>query len=164
MFGRQSSLFLAAREVSCHHTLRWTPFFKCTSASSRRCAANNLFIYSSHPRYSRLVTASWSWNCNSARNEKVGSSCYKMWAGLNGFDPRTNFVLGGVRIGMGCMNLVTVISGYTWLPVTLSRVHAHTCRFCYLLMRSDCEFSLCGILQLAILPWTVAEVVNTIRS
>ena len=47
------------------------------------------------------------------------SSCYKMWAGLNGFDPRTDFVLGGVRIGMGCMNLVTVISRYTWVPVTL---------------------------------------------
>ena len=26
MFGRQSSLFLAVREASCHHTLRWTPF------------------------------------------------------------------------------------------------------------------------------------------
>jgi len=24
MFGRQSSLFLAAREASCHHTLRLT--------------------------------------------------------------------------------------------------------------------------------------------
>ena len=33
--------------------------------------------------------------------------------------PKTDFVLGGVRIGMGCMNLVTVISGYTWVPVTL---------------------------------------------
>ena len=42
-----------------------------------------------------------------------------MWAGLNGFDPRTDFMLGSVRIGMGCMNLVTVISGYTWVPVTL---------------------------------------------
>ena len=42
-----------------------------------------------------------------------------MWAGLNGFDPRTAFVLGGVRIGMGCMNLVTVISGYARVPVTL---------------------------------------------
>jgi len=40
----------------------------------------------------------------------AGSSLYKMWAGLNGFDPRTAFVLGGVRIGMGCMNLVAVIS------------------------------------------------------
>ena len=50
----------------------------------------------------------------------AGSSCYKMWAGLNGFDPRTDFVLGGVRIGMDCMNLVTVISEYTWVPVTLS--------------------------------------------
>ena len=41
-----------------------------------------------------------------------------MWAGLNGFDPRTDFVLG-VRIGMGCMNLVTVILRYTQVPVTL---------------------------------------------
>jgi len=34
--------------------------------------------------------------------------------------PEPTFVLGGVRIDMGCMNLVTVISGYTWVPVTLS--------------------------------------------
>jgi len=39
-------------------------------ASSWRCAANNLFIYSSRPRYSRLVAASWSWKWNSAHNEK----------------------------------------------------------------------------------------------
>ena len=39
----------------------------------------------------------------------AGSSYYKMWAGLNGFDPRNNLVFGGVRIGMGCMSLVTVI-------------------------------------------------------
>jgi len=45
-----------------------------------------------------------------------------MWAGLNGFDPRTNLELGGVRIGMDCMNLVTVISGYTRVPVTLSGI------------------------------------------
>ena len=50
----------------------------------------------------------------------AGSSCYKVWVGLNGFDPRTNFVLGGVRIGMHCMNLVTVISAYTRVPVTLT--------------------------------------------
>ena len=44
-----------------------------------------------------------------------------MWAGLNGFDPRNNLALGGVRIGMDCMNLVTVISRYyTRVPVTLS--------------------------------------------
>ena len=41
-------------------------------------------------------------------------------AGLNGFDPRNDLVLGRVRIGMGCMNLVTVISRYTRVPVTLS--------------------------------------------
>jgi len=39
-----------------------------------------------------------------------------MWAGLNGYDPRTDMVLGG---SMGCMNLVTVISRYAWVPVTL---------------------------------------------
>ena len=39
----------------------------------------------------------------------AGSSYHKMWAGLNGFDPRSELVFGGVRIGMGCMNLVTVI-------------------------------------------------------
>ena len=51
----------------------------------------------------------------------AGSSYYKMWAGLNGFDPRNNLALGGVRIGMDCMNLVTVISRYyTRVPVTLS--------------------------------------------
>jgi len=48
-----------------------------------------------------------------------GSVYYKMWVGLNGFDPRNNLVLVGVRIGMGCMNLVTVISRYMQVPVTL---------------------------------------------
>ena len=47
----------------------------------------------------------------------AGSSYYKMWAGLNGFDPRNDLVLGDVRIGMGCMNVVTVIS---WVPITLT--------------------------------------------
>ena len=50
-----------------------------------------------------------------------GSLHYKMCAFLNGYDPRTDLVLGGVRIGMGCMNLVTVISRYTRVPVTLIR-------------------------------------------
>ena len=31
-------------------------------------------------------------------------------------DPRNNLVLGGVRIGMGCMNLVTAILKYTRVP------------------------------------------------
>ena len=35
-----------------------------------------------------------------------------MWADLNGFDPRTEFVLGCVRIGMGCMNLVSYFKVY----------------------------------------------------
>jgi len=46
---------------------------------------------------------------------------YKMWAGLNGFDSRNDFVLGNVRIGNGCMNVVTVISRYMWVPVTENR-------------------------------------------
>ena len=33
--------------------------------------------------------------------------------------PRTDFVLCGVKVDMGCMNLVTVISSYTRGPVTL---------------------------------------------
>ena len=43
----------------------------------------------------------------------AGSLYYKMWVGLNGFDPRNDLVLGGVGIGMGCMNVVTVTSRYT---------------------------------------------------
>ena len=50
------------------------------------------------------------------RFASAGSSYYKMWAGLNGFDPRNDLVLGGIRVGMG---LVTAISGYTRVPVTL---------------------------------------------
>ena len=49
----------------------------------------------------------------------AGSSYYKMWAGPNGFDPRNDLVLSGVRIGMGCMNLVTAISRSTRVAVTL---------------------------------------------
>jgi len=45
---------------------------------SRRCAANNLFIYSSRPRHSRLVAASWSWKCNSVRNEKCMRNALKI--------------------------------------------------------------------------------------
>ena len=58
----------------------------------------------------------------------AGSSYYKMWAGLKGYDPRNNLALGGVRIGMGCMNLVTVISRYMRVPVTLR--HQNTCTTC----------------------------------
>jgi len=36
------------------------------------------------------------------------------------FDPRTTFVLGGVRIGIGCMNLVAAISRYTRVPRNLN--------------------------------------------
>jgi len=58
----------------------------------------------------------------------AGSLYYKMWAGLNGFDPRNDLVLSGVRIGMGCMNLVTAISRST-LSVKLHTaiaIHAFT--------------------------------------
>jgi len=30
----------------------------------------------------------------------AGSSHYKMWAGLKGYESRNNLALGGVRIGM----------------------------------------------------------------
>ena len=43
------------------------------------------------------------------------SSYYKMWVGLNGFGLRNNLVLNSVRIGMGCMNLVTAISGLLYM-------------------------------------------------
>ena len=36
--------------------------------------------------------------------------------------PEPPFVLGSVRIDMGCMNLVTVISRYTRVPVTLIQI------------------------------------------
>ena len=43
-----------------------------------------------------------------------------IWAGLNRFEPSTDFKLDNVRIGMGCMNLVTVITWHMWVPVTLN--------------------------------------------
>jgi len=52
----------------------------------------------------------------------AGRAYYKMWAALNGFNPRNDLVQIGVRIGMGCMNLVTVISTRvygTWVSVNL---------------------------------------------
>jgi len=121
------------------------PFFQCSLATSGRCVVNNLFIYSSRTRYSHLLSACWSWRCNSASNEKglknafriehsmwegpklpcgLTSAYYKMWVGLNGFNPRNDLVLGSVRIGMDCMNLVTVILRYMRVPVTL-RLHKH---------------------------------------
>ena len=48
-----------------------------------------------------------------------GSLYHNMWAGMNWFNPRNDLVLGGTRIGMGCMNLVTIVSRYTQVPVTL---------------------------------------------
>ena len=58
-----------------------------------------------------------------------------MWAGLNRFDPRTAFVLGGVMIGMGCMNLVAVISRYTQVPVTLNYTCKHSSGTIYVAFR-----------------------------
>ena len=53
-----------------------------------------------------------------------------MWAGLNGIDPRNDLVLGGVRIDMGCMNLVVVISRYTRLPGTVTLISvSHNLKF-----------------------------------
>ena len=40
--------------------------------------------------------------------------------GPSRFDPRNDLVLGSVWIGMSCMNVVSVILRYTWVPVTLS--------------------------------------------
>jgi len=55
----------------------------------------------------------------------AGRSYYKRWAGLNGFDPSNDLILSGVRIGMGCMNLVSAISRSMWsmwvyIPITLT--------------------------------------------
>ena len=44
---------------------------------------------------------------------------YTMWVGLNGFDHSNYLDLSGIRIGMDCMNLVTAISKYTQVPITL---------------------------------------------
>jgi len=71
IFGKSLRQFLAAREVSCCHTLCWTPFFQCSLATSRRCGSNNLFIYCSCTRYSRLLSVCWSWRCNSVRNKEI---------------------------------------------------------------------------------------------
>jgi len=43
-----------------------------------------------------------------------------MWPGLNRFEPSIDFELDNVRTGMGCMNLVTVITWQKWVPVTLN--------------------------------------------
>ena len=92
----------------------------------------------------------------------AGSLYYKMWAGLNGFDPRNNLALGGVRIGMGCMNLVTVISRYTRVPVTLMRsatqsLHAvreyYTSASPYCLPTSAMMNSILLHIQVAIIKW-----------
>ena len=88
IFGRPYRQFLAAREVSCRRTLRWTPFSGCSLATSGRFAANNLLIYSSRTRYSRLLSACWSWRCNSAQEYAqnlafhVGGANASLWLRL----------------------------------------------------------------------------------
>ena len=73
----------------------------------------------------------------------AGSSYYKMWTGLNGFDPRNDLVLGYVRIGMhglhessycyfkvymGTRNLKPFTSAFVELPY---RVGNHSLRCTY---------------------------------
>ena len=65
VFGRLYGHFLAAREVSSCHTPCYMSFSQWSLATSRRCAANNWFIYSSRTRCSHLLTVCWSWRCNS---------------------------------------------------------------------------------------------------
>jgi len=125
---RRKQLFL-------RHTAR-TSSASLTRSFRRRCAANNLFIYSSCTWYSCLLSACWSWRSSSeecAQNltfvwegprhpcgfASAGSSYYRRWVGLNGFDSRNDLVLGSVRI-------VTAISGYTLCTVTLSSYLALT--------------------------------------
>jgi len=43
-------------------------------------------------------------------------TCTYMWAGLNRFKPSTDFELNNVKIGMGCMNLVTVLHDICGYP------------------------------------------------
>ena len=136
MFGRQCRLLLTAK-LLLH--LHWMPFFQCACSWKMCCEklvnfsrlhliftsvcmlimklkvqfcvqwkrfeewAQNLTLYVGGPSHPCGFTS-------------VGSLYCKMWVGLNGFDPRNNLVLSGVRIGMGCMNLVIVISRYTWVP------------------------------------------------
>ena len=50
----------------------------------------------------------------SCEYDSAGKMYYKMWAGLNTFDP---LVLSGVKISMDCMNLVIVTSRYTRVSV-----------------------------------------------
>ena len=55
----------------------------------------------------------------------AGSLSFKKWASLNRFESSTNFVLGGVRIGMACMNKVT--SGYGLPGAYERRSHEGAC-------------------------------------
>ena len=74
-----------------------------------------------------------------------------MWAGLNRFEPGTNFKQANVRIGMGCMNQVTVIARHTWAAmhnlnsfINLSDEHIlYTYLLNYLLDINLCSFCNC---------------------
>jgi len=53
-------------------TLFYERHFPVFLTTSGKCEANKLFIYraSSRTRYSRLLSACWSWRCNSGRIDK----------------------------------------------------------------------------------------------
>ena len=130
--------FLAAREVSCRHTLRWTPFSSvfwplAGDVQGITCSlivltlAIHIFklraegtILHAMKRFEECaqnltfyvggVRASM-WICLC-----TGRSHYKMWTGLKRFDPTT--WCWAVRIGADCMKLVTV----TYLKIIYTRV------------------------------------------
>ena len=89
----------------CRHTLHWTPFSQCSLATSRRCAVNNMFIYSSLMSIVCMLklkvqfcmqregfeecTQNLTFHVGGAKGScgftSAGSSYYKMWVDLNGF-------------------------------------------------------------------------------
>jgi len=70
----------------------------------------------------------------------------------NGFDRRNDLVLGSVRIGMGCMNVVTVISilRYTQVPITL--VSCTLFQFLVLCSRFKFHAPVAKVFSLLLLP------------
>ena len=127
--------FLLLEKLPPHSSLN--TFSQCSLATSRRCgcAVNNLFSYSFSTQRSRLPAASWSWKLHIMKkvweirmrgaNAKcshtpVRSSSVKKWGVWIGLSS-ARLCLYSVRIGMRCINLVTVISWSTQLPVTLIR-------------------------------------------
>jgi len=123
------------------HTLHWSPFSQCSLATSRRYATNNLFIYSSCTWYSRSCmlklkvqfctqrkrfeecTQKLPFHMEGANASLWFCLCRKfVLQNVGAFDwvpSQKHLAVGGVRIGMGCMNVVTAISRYTWVLVTL---------------------------------------------